>query len=123
MAETLIGKPKDDGPQALGSVITYLRRYALAAFAGVAPEDDDGERAEGRNGGVTKVATPTAVAPVGYADWLLDLETVGADGIAALKETWKKSKAEYRDHLTKTNNAAWEKLKARAELVPPTVPA
>src|SRR5690349_24086512 len=36
MAETLTGKPKDDGPQAIGSVITYLRRYALAAFAGVA---------------------------------------------------------------------------------------
>lgn len=30
-------------PQAVGSAITYLRRYALAAMVGVAPEDDDGE--------------------------------------------------------------------------------
>lgn len=51
MRETLSVKPKDDGPQAMGSVITYLRRYALAAFAGVAPEDDDGEAAEGRRDG------------------------------------------------------------------------
>lgn len=43
--------PKDNGPQALGSCLTYLRRYALSAFAGVAPDDDDGEGAEGRKQG------------------------------------------------------------------------
>lgn len=32
-------------PQAIGSCITYARRYALAAFVGVAPEDDDGNEA------------------------------------------------------------------------------
>lgn len=41
--------PKDGGPQALGSCITYLRRYGLSAFVGVCPEDDDGEKAEGRD--------------------------------------------------------------------------
>lgn len=37
-------------PQAVGSVITYLRRYSLAAIVGVAPkgDDDDGESGEGR---------------------------------------------------------------------------
>lgn len=39
---------KEDSPQAIGSAVTYARRYALAAVAGVAPEDDDGEAAEGR---------------------------------------------------------------------------
>ncbi len=34
-------KPRKDDPQAVGSVVTYLRRYTLAAVAGVAPEDDD----------------------------------------------------------------------------------
>ena len=35
-------------PQALGSAITYMRRYSLAALVGVAPEeeDDDAEEAE-----------------------------------------------------------------------------
>jgi ERF superfamily len=32
-------------PQGVGSAITYLRRYSLSAFVGVAPEDDDGEAA------------------------------------------------------------------------------
>lgn len=38
---------KDTGPQAIGSAITYARRYALAAFVGIAPEDDDGNAAQG----------------------------------------------------------------------------
>jgi hypothetical protein len=36
---------KDAGPQAIGSAITYGRRYALSSFAGIAPEDDDGNAA------------------------------------------------------------------------------
>lgn len=31
--------------QAVGSAITYARRYALAAIVGIAPEDDDGNKA------------------------------------------------------------------------------
>lgn len=42
------GWEKLDTPQAIGSCITYARRYALAAMAGVAPEDDDAEGAQGR---------------------------------------------------------------------------
>ena len=34
--------------QGLGSLITYLRRYSLAALVGVASADDDGEAASGR---------------------------------------------------------------------------
>lgn len=34
-------KPKDDTPQAQGSAITYMRRYALSAVLGIATEDDD----------------------------------------------------------------------------------
>jgi hypothetical protein len=40
--------PGDTTPQAIGSAITYARRYAILAFCGVAPEDDDGARASQR---------------------------------------------------------------------------
>jgi len=59
-------KEKDTGkfvisvdPQSVGSAITYMRRYGLAAMVGVAPqgEDDDGERAMGRNGNNKKQAS------------------------------------------------------------------
>jgi hypothetical protein len=39
--------PKDPSPAVAGSCYTYLRRYALAAAVGVAPEDDDGHAANG----------------------------------------------------------------------------
>lgn len=49
IAAHLSAMPKDQGPQAIGSVISYLRRYSLAAFAGVPQIDDDAEGAEGRH--------------------------------------------------------------------------
>jgi hypothetical protein len=114
MSETVSVKPKDDGAQALGSVITYLRRYSLAAFAGVAPEDDDGNAAVG-HGNTTKAAAP--VKPAGFDNWLADLEAVAQEGTPALEAAWKKSKAEYRTYLTTTNNAGWEALKGKAAKV------
>jgi hypothetical protein len=55
---------KEFSPQALGSVITYLRRYSLAAAVGIAQADDDAEAAQGRAGlpaeGVPGVATKLA---------------------------------------------------------------
>lgn len=47
--EYTLGVKKDNDPQADGSSITYARRYALAAFVGVCPVDDDGESAMMRN--------------------------------------------------------------------------
>jgi len=46
-------RPVKDDPQGMGSAITYMRRYALAAIAGVAPEehDDDGNEASGKSKG------------------------------------------------------------------------
>lgn len=41
-------QPVKNDPQGLGSAITYARRYALQAIVGVAPTDDDGEAAMGR---------------------------------------------------------------------------
>lgn len=44
-----LGVKKQNDPQADGSSITYARRYALAAFVGICPVDDDGEKAMARN--------------------------------------------------------------------------
>lgn len=40
--------PKDDSAQAMGSALTYARRYALTAMVGIAQVDDDGNAASGR---------------------------------------------------------------------------
>jgi hypothetical protein len=53
--------PKAD-PQGVGSAVTYLRRYSLAALCGITQEDDDGETASRR---------PVKPAPkrITSADW------------------------------------------------------
>ncbi len=38
--------PKDPSPQALGSALTFGKRYALQAITGLASEDDDGNAAQ-----------------------------------------------------------------------------
>ncbi len=39
--ETFFMKPVDSKPQTYGSMITYMRRYALSAILGIATEEDD----------------------------------------------------------------------------------
>ncbi len=46
MESSITGTARDGSPQALGSCITYLRRYQLSAMMGIAAEaDDDGNAA------------------------------------------------------------------------------
>lgn len=45
-------------PQAAGSVITYARRYSLAAILGIPQEDDDAESGMNRSSSKPKVAAP-----------------------------------------------------------------
>lgn len=48
--DTFTLPPMKQDPQGYGSAITYMRRYALAAMVGVAPEDDDGNAASEGSG-------------------------------------------------------------------------
>lgn len=54
---------KDSTPQTIGSVITYLRRYSLAAMVGIAPEDDDGQSAQPGAPASNQTAKSTAQTP------------------------------------------------------------
>ena len=49
--------------QAIGSALTYARRYALSAFVGIAPEDDDGNGAT--NGGPVRSQPGSSQVPQG----------------------------------------------------------
>jgi hypothetical protein len=52
----IVSKPDAQG---IGSAITYARRYALGAIAGVAPEDDDANAAVGDARGAAMASTNT----------------------------------------------------------------
>ena len=55
---TLPINPVKEDPQALGSAITYGRRYSLSAILGICPEDDDGEKGMSRSAKKTQKKAP-----------------------------------------------------------------
>lgn len=80
-------KMMKDDPQAMGSAITYARRYALAAIAGVAQMDDDGESAMKRDE-VKQTVTIPAKQQAEFIKQVTDcLETVPVDDLH-LRELW-----------------------------------
>lgn len=60
-AEYFLALKDASNPQVAGSALTYMKRYALLGVAGIAPEDDDGNTASGRQSGsaVSNPATAT----------------------------------------------------------------
>lgn len=73
--DTLAMRPVKSDPQGIGSATTYARRYALAAMAGVAPEDDDGNAASHQE----KTAPPPKVTAKQAADIEALRDEVGLD--------------------------------------------
>lgn len=71
--------------QAIGSAITYARRYALAAMCGVAPEDDDGNGASAKGFNVAPRKNAASIRQKALAI----LEEAAKNGSAAYKLTWK----------------------------------
>ena len=61
ISETASSPITKQDAQGVGSAITYLRRYSLAAFAGIAQEDDDA------NASVGKAQPKQAAAPLNEA--------------------------------------------------------
>jgi len=124
VAEDLTLTAGANTPQAVGSAITYGRRYGLSAMVGIAPEDDDGEAAEGRGSGPVlrqapapppKPATPK---PTGFDRWWDDLQAVADEGKDALEAAWNKSAKDLRKYLTDHHLAEWQRVRAKA-LGPP----
>ena len=77
----LMMNPKDGTPQAVGSAITYGRRYALAAMVGVYQTDDDAEAAHGRATGLKTDPRPdtSAVDPAAVSSYLKAFRDAMAD--------------------------------------------
>lgn len=84
IAEVCSVRPTKSDPQAAGSALTYLRRYSLAAFTGIAQEDDDGNEASNGQKQQIKPAPPNKniivaestaeKANYSYEIWQLDEE-------------------------------------------------
>ena len=73
LSNSVLFKPTKQDAQGAGSVITYARRYALQAIAGIPSEDDDG----------TAASAPVKAVPAKPAYVLDDNSKVWIDGINA----------------------------------------
>lgn len=93
----------------VGSATTYAKRYSLAAAAGLATEDDDGNAA-------TEAAPKKAPLrkPKGFDDWWLDLQVTANNGIEALKAAWTESAEPLRAYVTANLQREWAALKQTA---------
>lgn len=91
--------------QGVGSATTYLRRYALAAFVGIAPDDDDGNLAVQASTSPQKAAFPdgpcknkTALdtAITAFCTHIAALQT--PDDVEAAIDDSKPTLSQYRRH-------------------------
>lgn len=96
--------------QGVGSAITYARRYALAAFASVAPDDDDGNAAVA--GGPVETKTPA-----GYDNWKADMQAAADGGASALKSAWGATPADIRAHAQLVDRSWMAALRKKADAV------
>ena len=116
VAGTMTATAKDDSPQAIISIVTYLRRAGLSSFCSVAPVDDDAESAQSHD-------VPVVIPPDGFENWLDDLRAVSDEGQVALKRAWTASAKPMRAHLTAHQPTVWSNLKAAAAAVDVEHPA
>jgi len=67
VASELPVEPTQRTPQAMGSAITYARRYTLSTLVGVAPDDDDGAEAS-QPAAITREREQPSAAPAPDVD-------------------------------------------------------
>ena len=91
MRSTINLRPTKADPQGVGSAITYARRYALMAMAGVAPEDDDGNGASQPGNGGQRFNTgstqnaPPKITPDQVGELQELIESVSANKVGFLQ--------------------------------------
>ena len=94
MEGTLEACPKDPSPQVVGLIVTYLRRIAASAMAGVVAAGEDGD-----GGATTEAATPAQGTPQAAQEASKDAPAANASAtlseadLKALESSYKKALA------------------------------
>jgi hypothetical protein len=111
------GEGMDSADKATNKAMSTAYKYAaFQAFCiPVQGVLDDGDRDHHDVAPATDPAAPAL--PENYDAWLADLEAVALEGADALKEAWTSSGVPLRKHLTTTDAAKWDRIKAVAERV------
>lgn len=84
--------PQQKTPQGMGSAITYMRRYALSAIVGVAPDDDDDGNAASEKPAQRQAATnpqPAAQQALSAQEYKLLVDNIRATQSMDELNDWK----------------------------------
>lgn len=108
----------DRKPQAVGSAITYGRRYALAAICGLAPDDDDGQAAQDATKSTPAKAAPAtpaaepkkAIKPAATPDQLAEIDRLG---LLAYENEWDANRNKLAEWVSKGSIKELDKLLAQ----------
>jgi hypothetical protein len=100
-------KPLKPDPQALGSCVSYSRRYSFSAITGIAADDDDGNEASVN----TYSSKPSLVATQKTVDYIAAIKATKT--LAELSSCWQMIPAELRKTYEHTKN------EQKAALTPP----
>ena len=98
--------------QDLGSIVTYLRRYSVAAMTSISQEDDDGNAASHR-----PAKASTELQKPSPTQALTDAATVAQGGTEALKAWFGGLTKSQREAISATPD--WTAIKAAAAAVQP----
>lgn len=102
------GEAMDSGDKATNKAMSAAYKYAaFQAFCIPTEGDNDADA-------TTHEVSSAPAIPLGYDQWLTDLESVSFNGTVELQAAWKASRADFRKYLTSTNKEHWERIKAKA---------
>ncbi len=104
------GEAQDSGDKATNKAMSAAYKYAAFQTFCIPTEGDNDADSKTPEESIPDV-------PPGFDDWITDLEAVADEGTAALEKAWKASQPYLRKHLTDTNKAKWEAVKAKASKV------
>jgi len=104
---TLTLIPKDSTPQAVGSAITYGRRYELQAMVCIPAADDDGQGAQAPKGEAPKPAAtkPDIPKPLYFTDEKASQAIYDANDLAELTLVWSQLTGPQKRLFAQTKDA------------------
>lgn len=109
IAETVSAPLTQNTAQSIGSALTYLRRYALAAMVGVAPDDDDGNTASQPSAQPAQRTSYTPLAAVNQSTGeIVDPSVVSEKQYGLIKGLIKKGGWQDSDWLTWANENGYQ---------------
>ena len=99
-------------PQALGSLISYARRYGAGSFLGIVSDPDADDDANA----ASAPATYTSAATREYDRWIASLSVAATNGLSALMTAVREGDESHKSRL-RESTTLWNALKSGAAVV------